>query len=119
MTKSARPSKPIAQNEGVAPAPAAAPAPEAAPTPEAAPAEEVSSPASAYLEQLFAPLNAMTGMWNAWLQTAEVVSRERGLESSKLFNRLWDPELWWAGGLAPLLQEMQEAFSLPRFADLP
>ena len=60
--------------------------------PAAAP-DGAEAPASPYLEQLFAPFSAMAGMWNAWLQTAEVVSRERGLEGSKLLNRLCDPEL--------------------------
>jgi hypothetical protein len=115
MTKSAQAAEPFPNREELAPGPAAA----AAPATEATAADATAAPASDYLEQLFAPWTAMAGMWNAWLQTAEVVSRERGLESSKLLNRLWDPELWRAGGLAPLLQEMQEVFSLPRFADLP
>jgi Poly(R)-hydroxyalkanoic acid synthase subunit (PHA_synth_III_E) len=113
MTKSVQPSEHLSSKEQAAPARAPAA------TPEPGTADRAASPASEYVEQLFAPFTAMAGMWNAWLQAAEVVSRERGLESSKLFNRLWDPELWRAGGLAPLLQEMQEVFSLPRFADLP
>jgi hypothetical protein len=115
MTKSAPAAERIANREV---APPAQPASAATPAAEAA-AAAASSAHADYLQQLFAPWTAMAGMWNAWLQTAEVVSRERGLESSKLLNRLWDPELWRAGGLAPLLQEMQAVFSLPRFADLP
>jgi len=114
MTKSAPASEHLGHREETAAA-----RPPAAPAAEAAPSDAVGSPASQYVEQLFAPWTALAGMWNAWLQAAEVVSRERGAESSKLFNRLWDPELWRAGSLAPLLQEMQEVFSLPRFADLP
>src|SRR5262245_7248667 len=116
MTKSAQPSHPLASSGEPGPARASAAAPPAA---EPAPADGTPSPASEYVQQLMAPWTAMAGMWNAWLQTAEVVSRERGVESTKLFNRLWDPELWRAGGLGPLLQEMQEVFSLPRLADLP
>ena len=67
--------------------------------------------ANDYVQQLFAPWTAMAGMWNAWLETSEVVARERGVESSKLLTRMWDPEFWKAGGLAPLLQEMQDVFS--------
>jgi Poly(R)-hydroxyalkanoic acid synthase subunit (PHA_synth_III_E) len=115
MTKSAPAAEHFANREVAAPA---QPATAAAPAAEAAAGDATTSHAD-YLQQLFAPWTAMAGMWNSWLQTAEVVSRERGLESSKLLNRLWDPELWRAGGLAPLLQEMQAVFSLPRFADLP
>jgi hypothetical protein len=116
MAKSAQPSEPRANSgePGSAPPGMATPA-----APEPPPAAGTASPSSEYVQQLMAPWTAMAGMWNAWLQTAEVVSRERGVESTKLLNRLWDPELWRAGGLAPLLQEMQEVFSLPRFADLP
>src|SRR5262245_41409235 len=114
MTK-AQPSHPPASRGEPGPARASA---AAAPAAEPAPAD-TSSPSSEYVQQLMAPWTAMAGMWNAWLQTAEVVSRERGVESTKLFNRLWDPELWRAGGLAPLLQEMQDVYSLPRLADLP
>jgi len=116
MTKSAPASEHLGHREEKA---SARPPAAAAPAAEAAATDAAGSPASHYLEQLFAPWTALAGMWNAWLQTAEVVSRERGVESSKLFNRLWDPELWRAGSLAPLLQEMQEVFSLPRLADLP
>lgn len=91
-------------------------------TPQQAP-PGVASPsppfANDYVQQLFAPWTAMAGMWNAWLETSEVVARERGVESSKLLTRMWDPEFWKAGGLAPLLQEMQDVFSLPRLADVP
>jgi len=91
-------------------------------TPQQAAPGHASSPppfATDYLQQLFAPWTAMAGMWNAWLETSEVVARERGIESSKLLTRMWDPEFWKAGGLAPLLQEMQDVFSLPRLADVP
>jgi hypothetical protein len=116
MTKSAQPSDHLAHRGEPTSARTGAAAP---PTAEATSGDGAASPASEYVQQLIAPWTAMTGMWNAWLQAAEVVSRERGLESTKVFNRLWDPELWRAGGLAPLLQEMQDVFSLPRFADLP
>ena len=116
MTKSAPAAEHFAKRDVATPAqPAAA----AAPAAEVAAGGDATTVQVDYLQQLFAPWTAMAGMWNSWLQTAEVVSRERGLESSKLLNRLWDPELWRAGGLAPLLQEMQAVFSLPRFADLP
>jgi hypothetical protein len=72
-----------------------------------------------YLQQLFAPWTAIAGMWTAWLQTTEVFSHERGLETTKLLTRFWDPEFWKAGGLAPLVAEMQQVMSLPRFADVP
>src|SRR5215510_10295693 len=100
MTKSAQPSHPPASRGEPGPARASAATPPAAAEP--APADGTSSPSSEYLQQLMAPWTAMAGMWNAWLQTTEVVSRERGVESTKLFNRLWDPELWRAGRLAEL-----------------
>jgi len=61
----------------------------------------------------------MAGMWNAWLEAAGALSHERGAEAGKSFSRMLDPEFWKAGGLSPLLDELQHVFSLPKFADLP
>ncbi len=89
--------------------------------PPATPSEAHAAPSMLpdHLQALFAPWNAMANMWSAWAQTTDVLSRERGLEATKLMTRFWDPEFWKSGGLAPLLDEIQHIFSLPRFADMP
>jgi Poly(R)-hydroxyalkanoic acid synthase subunit (PHA_synth_III_E) len=75
--------------------------------------------ASGWLQQMTGPWNALAGMWEAWFDAAKSLSHERGLNVGKSLTRLFDPEFWRSGGFAPLLEELQDALSLPRFADLP
>jgi hypothetical protein len=72
-----------------------------------------------YLEQIAGSLNAMTGMWKAWLEAAEALSTERGKEVGKSLVQLFDPEFWRAGELSPLLEELKHTLSFPQLADLP
>jgi len=90
------------------------------------PAENKSSTAaeepfarSAGLEQLLNPFNALAGMYNTWLQASSAFSLDRGGDLGKSLTRFFDPQVWKAGGLSPLLEELQQALSLPILADLP
>jgi hypothetical protein len=85
-------------------------------------AGETSEPpfeAAKLLEQIAAPWNTLAGMWNAWFEASRSLSGERGVEVGKSLTRLFDPELWKTGGLAPLLEELQYVLTLPKFADVP
>ncbi len=72
-----------------------------------------------YFQQIAGSWNAMTGLWKAWLEAAEALSRERGVEAGKSLVRLFDPEFWKAGELSPLLDELRHTLSFPQLADLP
>src|SRR6266567_3461486 len=74
---------------------------------------------AAYFQQIAGSWNAMTGLWKAWLEAAETLSSERGLEAGKSLVRLLDPEFWRAGELSPLLDELRHTLSFPQLADLP
>lgn len=71
------------------------------------------------LNQLVSPFNALATIWNTWLQATSSVSLERGADLGKSLTRLFDPQFWATGELGPLLEELQEALSLPALADLP
>jgi hypothetical protein len=71
------------------------------------------------LDQFVNPFNALATIWNTWLQATSSVSLERGADLGKSFTRLFDPQFWTTGELRPLLEELQEALSLPALADLP
>src|SRR5262245_52468117 len=70
-------------------------------------------------DQLVNPFNALAAIWNTWLQAASSVSLERGADFGKSITRLFDPQFWNTGELRPLLEELEDALSLPTFADLP
>jgi hypothetical protein len=74
---------------------------------------------SAGLEQFLNPFNALAGMYNTWLQASSAFSLDRGVDLGKSLTRLFDPQLWKTGELSPLLEELQQALSLPTLADLP
>jgi hypothetical protein len=75
--------------------------------------------ASGWLQQVTEPWNALAGMWEAWFEAAKSLSQERGPDVGKALTRFFDPEFWRSGGFGPLLEELQDAMSLPKFADLP
>jgi len=74
---------------------------------------------SAGLEHFLNPFNALAGMYNTWLQASSAFSLDRGGDLGKSLTRFFDPQVWKAGGLSPLLEELQQALSLPILADLP
>jgi Poly(R)-hydroxyalkanoic acid synthase subunit (PHA_synth_III_E) len=74
---------------------------------------------ASYMRQTLELWNAAIGMWNAWAQAADVVSRERGLAMGRSLGRLFAPELWKSGEFGPLLEELRQTMSLPQLADVP
>jgi hypothetical protein len=78
-----------------------------------------SAAAAEMLEHVTGSWNAWTGMWNAWFDATKSLSRERGTSVEKSLTPVFDPEFWKAGGLGPLLEELQSALSVPKLADVP
>ena len=78
-----------------------------------------SSAAAPYMDQMVGSWQAMSSVWTAWLEAADNFSRERGVKAAMSFERLFDPQFWKAGELTPLLEELQQALSLPQLADVP
>jgi hypothetical protein len=58
--------------------------------------------------------------WSAWLGTCGAVLQQRGGPAAgTLLQGFFDPNMWLRGGFGSLIEEMQEHFALPQFADLP
>jgi hypothetical protein len=72
-----------------------------------------------FMRQIAGPWEAMAGVWKAWLDAAESLSRERGAAAGKSLTRMFEPAFWKSGELGPLLEELRHALSLPQLADLP
>ena len=72
-----------------------------------------------YFRQLADPWRAMAEMWASWSEVSQAAFRERGEKTGELLTRAWSSEFWRAGEFAPFVEELEEAFSLPRLADVP
>jgi Poly(R)-hydroxyalkanoic acid synthase subunit (PHA_synth_III_E) len=73
----------------------------------------------AYFKHIAGSWIAVTGLWRAWLEAAQALSKERGVEAGKSLARLFDPEFWKAGELSPLFDDLRHVLSFPQLADLP
>jgi len=58
-------------------------------------------------------------IWSAWADAWQVMLQKRGGPTAEAMQKaLFNPGAW-AEGVAPLMDELQDVFALPHFADLP
>ena len=82
-------------------------------------ASEPPDPAAPLTQQLQKTWSDSTAMWSAWSDAWGSILKNRGMPAANtMAAQLAEPGAW-AGGLGPLLKELQDILGLPRFADLP
>ena len=78
-----------------------------------------SDPFTAAMGQIGQSWSASVGMWSAMTEAWQSVLRNKGVPAAQaMVNQVANPGAW-PGGMAPLLEELQEILALPRLADLP
>jgi hypothetical protein len=93
------------------------PDPKAASAP-AGPGEAAPNPLEGLLRQFAAPWTASLDVMSAWGETWRSMLEQRGAPATAAMLKTLNPAAW-PEGLGPLIDELEDVFALPHFADLP
>ena len=87
---------------------------------EAAPThpEELPNPLEGLLRQFAAPWTASLDVMSAWGETWRSMREQRGAPATAAMLKTLNPAAW-PEGIGPLIDELENVFALPHFADLP
>jgi hypothetical protein len=75
--------------------------------------------AAPLLELLNQSWTASLGMWSAWANTWQSLVTSRGVPAGQAMLDQFANPATWPRGLSSLIEELENIFALPRFADLP
>ena len=93
------------------------PDPKAASAP-AGPGEAAPNPLEGLLRQFAAPWTASLDVMSAWGETWRSMLEQRGAPATAAMLKTLNPAAW-PGSITPLIDELENVFALPHFADLP
>jgi hypothetical protein len=91
--------------------------------PKSAPAQAGSgdatpNPLEGLLRQFAAPWTASLDVMSAWGETWRSMLEQRGVPATETMLKTLNPAAW-PGSITPLIDELEDVFALPHFADLP
>ena len=84
----------------------------------AGPGDATPNPLEGLFQQFAAPWTASLDVVSAWGEAWQSMLQQRGGPATAALLKALNPASW-PDGMAPLLDEMQDVFALPHFADLP
>ncbi len=85
----------------------------------AAGSEEPAAGSAAPWQPFGAAWGTSLDIWAAWADTWQLMLQKRGGPAAEAMQKaLFNPGAW-SEGVAPLMDELQDVFALPHFADLP
>ena len=93
------------------------PNPKNSPT-QAGPGNAAPNPLEGLLRQLAAPWTGSLEAMSAWGEAWRSILQQRGAPASETMLKALNPAAW-PGGITPLIDELEDLFALPHFADLP
>ena len=77
------------------------------------------TPTGLWWDQLSQSCTASLGIWSAWADAWQSLLTNRGVPAAKAILEQAANPAAWPGGFATLIEELEDIFALPRFADLP
>jgi hypothetical protein len=85
---------------------------------QAVPGNAAPNPLEGLLRQLAAPWTGSLEAMSAWGEAWQSILQQRGAPASETMLKALNPAAW-PGGITPLIDELEDLFALPHFADLP
>ena len=91
--------------------------PKSAPAP-AGSGDAAPNPLEGLMRQFAAPWTASLDAMSAWGETWRSMLEQRGVPATEVMLKTLNPAAW-PGSVTPLIDELEDVFALPHFADLP
>ena len=81
--------------------------------------DAAANPMAGLLQQFGSSWTTSLDIWSAWADTWQSMLQKRGGPAAEAMLKTMLNPTAWPDGVAPLMDELQDVFALPHFADLP